>query len=335
MHDLDADDLLADATPIPNPSGSAAVEALQRLGLKSVADWRWLEPDNEAPPLRTLLRQRDGAAFLPQGIVAMLASPGGTGKSWALVQLAVSIASGKDWLATYPVTEPGHVLMLMGEEDPDELHRRVRETVRAIGWTQTVEGASRRLHAASLSGQRAAMTDDRGEPTEWVDQLARAIESWPGVDAWRLIILDPASRFMGAEAETNNAQATRFVEQLERLTKIKGRPTVLVAHHTNKGALAGQTDQGAARGASALVDGVRWQANLDRVLDESAGGKPKAKPNEVELRLVKRNHVPAAPDLRLQRGAGGFLSPCGHPTPREPEPARATSKGTTTKRKFF
>ncbi len=298
-----------------------AVDWLRGKGLRTVGDARWLDPDNEAPEVRALLTVPNAlgsreVAFMPAGKVAMLVAPGGTGKSQALVQLAVSVASGKKWLGTYNVANPGPVLLALGEEDADEMHRRIRGAVGAMGWDAAPEVA-RNLHALSLCGERAMLVDDKGGDAEFGTTLRDGLAAWPGVDGWRLIILDPASRFLGPDAETDNAQATRFIEAVERLTRLPGNPTVLFAHHTNKGGLAGETDQGAARGSSGLTDGARWQANLDRCHedptkeDRDAKRKGKLIPDEVILRMVKANHCPVAEPLRLKRDLdrGGFMAP--------------------------
>ena len=63
------------------------------------------------------------------------------------------------------------------------------------------------------------------------DRLAR------GLPPLRLIILDPASRFMGLDSETDNAAATCFIEAIEQLKKelsiiAPPGPVILLAHHT-------------------------------------------------------------------------------------------------------
>lgn len=334
-------ELLGDAEPMLDPAEKAktdaAVAALVKLGLRTVGDARWLAPDNNAPQTRALLRVYSEQAlrevtFMPAGKVAMLVAPGGTGKSQALVQLAVSVASGKPWLGTYNVATPGHVLLALGEEDADEMHRRIRNAIDAMGW-DAAPAVERNLHALSLCGETAMLVDDQGKDTDFGDNLRKGLAAWGGVDSWRLIILDPASRFLGPDAETDNAQATRFIEAVERLTKLPGNPTVLFAHHTNKSALAGDTDQGAARGSSGLTDGARWQANLDRshedptTEDKAAKRRGKLIPDEVTLRVVKANHCPIAPELRLKRdlGRNGFLSPL--------DPATVSARATATETK--
>lgn len=320
---IDDDDDFTEVTPetakaqAVAAAATDAVDWLRGKGLRTVGAARWLDDGNEAPEVRALLTVPNAlgsreVAFMPAGKVAMLVAPGGTGKSQALVQLAVSVASGKKWLGTYNVANPGPVLLALGEEDADEMHRRIRKAVRAMGWDAAPEVA-RNLHALSLCGERAMLVDDKGDDTPFGLNLYAGLAAWPGVDEWRLIILDPASRFMGAEAEKDNAQATRFIEAVERLTRLPGNPTVLFAHHTNKGGLAGETDQGAARGSSGLTDGARWQANLNRQHEDPPqnGKKGKLIPDEVILQVVKANHCPIAESLHLKRDLdrGGFLAP--------------------------
>jgi hypothetical protein len=106
---------------------------------------------------------------------------------------------------------------------------------------------------------------------------------------WSLIVFDPMSRFAGPNAEVDNAAATRFIQALERFAEVPGTPTVLVAHHTSKMSRSNNAELGAsaARGASALTDGVRWQANLEPL--------PSAEDDKlarfVELRVTKSNYA--------------------------------------------
>lgn len=283
----------------------------------------WL--DTDPPPLPRLLSCDAGdgthAPFLALGKVAMLASPGGVGKTQALLQLAIAVASGRPWLTRYRVDAPGPVLVLAAEEDAGEMHRRVRRVVDALRLDPAERAAvARRLHVAPLhgSGTPLALLDNLASfgPAQLVhseiwQRIALTLASPPNGELWRLVILDPAARWMPPEAELDSKVATTFVEALERLAHLAPegeRPAVLVAHHTNKGALKGDTDQGAARGSSALTDGVRWQANLDRVTLDGV-----LQPGRVRLRVVKCNYAPSAAfealELSRDQAAGGVLVP--------------------------
>ncbi|MBM4346429.1 MAG: AAA family ATPase [Deltaproteobacteria bacterium] len=309
-----------------------AVSQLREWGLKSVETAGWL--DNPAPPVRALLTANDAqgypSAFMPAGVVALLVAPGGTGKTQALMQLAVAVSCGRPWLGTYSVANPGPVCLIVGEEGDEGLHRRIRGAVDAGSAWDLAAQVKVNLFTLSMRGRDACWTDEDGKERAPFTALLAGLKAL--VERWSLVILDPASRFLGPECEIDNAAATRWIELAERLTiELPGNPTVLVAHHTNKSALAGATDQGAARGSSALTDGARWQANLDRIteVEKHANGKPTGKrlfvPNEVILHVVKANDCPIFPDLHLRRDLkhGGFLVPI--PNKPVPESAATTS----------
>ena len=83
--------------------------------------------------------------------------------------------------------------------------------------------------------------------------------------------------------------------------ELKGKPTILFGHHMNKTAFGNvNTDQGSARGSSALTDGVRWQANLEKQKGEE-------KQNHVILRVVKTNFTILPPAQLLEKDVEGVL----------------------------
>lgn len=350
---------IKEGEPPPDPRAPLPIHGYEKP--PTVGDLSWLDPSNPPPPMPRLLAVRDArgkdACFLPMGRTAMLVAPGGTGKTQALMQLSVAVATGHPWLETYRVEQPGPVLAILGEEDDDESHRRLTLCVDALGlWEDkdVMAALGRNLHVLPVYGRDVGLLSESARETAFTHDLHRLLKNsgalpvygrtvgWPaeraretafthdlhrllensGVD-WRLVILDPASRFMGPECETDNKEATTWIECLERLTKVAGNPTVLFAHHTNKGALAGgETDQSVARGSSALTDGVRWQANLEvvRLKDEAAWGK--VDPSRCTLRVVKNNYGPRMEPLKLTRSGehGGFLHPTsgGRSAPTRP-----------------
>jgi hypothetical protein len=77
-------------------------------------------------------------------------------------------------------------------------------------------------------------------------------------DPYALVVLDPMTRFNGAD-ENDNAAAACMITALERLTN-DTRTTVVVVHHSGKGEAAATN----ARGASALVDNARCHLALKR-----------------------------------------------------------------------
>ena len=225
---------------------------------------RWLlERDGEKSHPRDVA---DSVGVLPLGKVGMLAAGGGVGKTMALVQLALAVATGRPWLDTFSTPNPGRVLLALAEEDAEEVQRRVYNAARVMRLTdEQRRDAVANIVVSPLAGCSVALVAGEGGHVEETDTL-RALRARLAKDAeWRLIILDPLSRWAGADTEKDNAAATRFVEAVETLAlQSPGNPTVLLAHHTAKATRGNEAnDAGAARGASALTDGVRWVANLD------------------------------------------------------------------------
>lgn len=287
-------------------------------------DWFTAKP----PPRKYLLetkmeRQRGGITisepqgFMPLGRTAFLTGAGAVGKSWCFIQLALSVATGRPWLDTYNVTPEGQgkVLIALGEEEEGEIRRRIFNAANLLNLTEVERKlAMDNIIVAPLAGVPVALVygidemralqrdgqlskrDLANAETPFARRLRKRLEA-PGAE-WRLIVVDPISRFAGPDAETDNASATRFVQALERLTHVPGTPTVLAAHHSNKAARestdpsAGAT---AARGSSALTDGARFCLYLV--------GKRRM-PGCVSLatlRTEKNNYGPYADEILLAR----------------------------------
>lgn len=269
--------------------------------------------ENQRRPART---RTVGA--LPRGKVALLVSPGGAGKTALLCQLALSVATGTRWLRTFEVEGgPQRVVLALGEEDQEEIKLRLWDAADALGIRKDAELrglVAENLQVLPLYGEDAAIMGSEtvkvqlkngegreelrrcpsGAAKRWMEQLH---------EDTALIILDPLSRFLSGDENDNN-NATAHVAILEQFTKLPGKPTVLCAHHTNKGALNSDKapSQGDARGASGLVDGPRWAAVLSK--KKALKGMPR-----VVLSLEKTNYTAPFDAIPLIR-AGGEWRPC-------------------------
>jgi hypothetical protein len=268
-----------------------------------------------------------GVGVLPLGKVGLLASAGGAGKTMLLMQLAISVATGLPWLGNgastsgwrVPIGARGRTLLLLGEEDEEEAHRRLYNAALALGLDEAQrEVAAARVCVVPLAGEPCALTysaDRRTDVTEAFGALRARLEAEAGADGWRLVVVDPLARFADAEAEIDNAAATRFVQAVESLARVNGKgpdgedrpgPTVLVAHHTSKAARReGDASGNAVRGASALIDGARWCATLESV---SPTGEEDPGFEGARLALVKSNYSASAPALWLRRRERGYLA---------------------------
>jgi len=256
------------------------------------------EPPEQPKLLSIISGGNTTTAFLPKGIVAMIIGAGGIGKTHFLTQLAISIANNEIFLNKFITNEKGNVFMVLGENNENDIHRLIHKTVKHLYPTTKSKSDKidfiKRLAISTVTGMNASLIDKNNEPTKFYKNLLQDLKDKEPANGWSLIILDPIARFLGGNAENDNSAATQFISLLEKIAiELKGNPTVLFAHHMNKSGLSGvATDQGAARGSSALTDGVRWQINLEHI--KKSGKAENDKEYEVKkftLRHVKSNHT--------------------------------------------
>lgn len=269
----------------------------------------------EMPTLVNIVDDGISKAFIRKGIVGQLVGAGGIGKTHWLTQLALAIATGKNFLGKCPIIKPGYVLLVLGENSNEDIHRLIYKTAKSFFNYPDTEilkrinfEAGKRLATLSVTGKDASFIKD-GQPSHFYNDLVKKLQEKEPEEGWSCIIFDPISRFLGADAESDNASATRFISLLEKMTQdLKGHPTVLFGHHmTKSGYSSTTTDQTAARGSSALTDGARLQINLERVAKE--GISPlEYDPKKVTMRVVKSNHTGIPKAITLLKDDYGCLS---------------------------
>jgi RecA-family ATPase len=307
---------------------------------------------NEPPPRRWLLMRQGkngDVGMFPAGKVGILSAPGGTGKTMALAGLALAVATGRAWLQAggagdkgkpgglgFPVASRGRVALLLGEEDAEDIGSRLYYSARLMDLTaDEAELAARRVIVGPLAGEDVSLVTEDGELSARAAALYACLEAMSDEnDHWALILVDPLSRFGGIGAEADNALATRAIQALERLTRLPGRPAVLMAHHERKGGGEGAE---AVRGASAIVDGARWVARLSPVKTKPGGKRWTTEKGDrcVSFEVVKTNYGPPLDEplvLVLDGKRHGALrvafdgeGPTADDLNDEPKPARAST----------
>lgn len=250
------------------------------------------------------------SGVIPLGIVATLIAPGGTGKSMFCLQLGISVATGRTFANVWEVGESGGALLLMAEDDEEELHRRIFSIAGVMGLPD--DQSLDNLHIVSLVGQDTLLTTQNRETRELeqTNTLERLIVAAKQVANLKLIVIDPISRYRGGD-ENFAADTTRFIQAAERLQKETGA-TVMLVHHTNKGAAnSKEASQGAARGSSALTDGVRLQMQLTALSEKarkSWGLTEDDARRHIAFAVTKSNYTAPQSEILLHRGEGGYLS---------------------------
>lgn len=232
------------------------------------------------------------------GTVGALVSPGGVGKSMLALQLAVSVCGGPDLAGFGSSPKRGKVVFCPAEDPALILHHRLH----ALGsWLSSESRAAvaDQLNIFPLVGLPSEIASDR-----WCDLLCMHCSGA------RLLILDTLRRFHDRE-ENSSGEMSRVISRLESVAK-RTSCAVMFLHHSSKfAALSGNGDQQqASRGSSALVDNVRWQANLTGASKEDAeamGWRVADRRRYVRYSVTKSNYGPPEPDVWLERAEGGVL----------------------------
>lgn len=243
------------------------------------------------------------------GTVGALIAPGATGKSFWALEAAMAVAcgvAGGDLIKLNP-SRSGPVTYLAGEDPAVALINRLHSIGAYLGPDAQVAVAEN-LRLEAVAGAEIDVMS--------ADGLSRILAS--ATDA-RLIVLDTLSRIHCLD-ENSNGDMARLVGRLERIAAASGA-SVLYLHHVSKASTRdGSSDQQqAARGASALIDNVRWcgyvagmtedEANRLRADDGLAPIGADRRAEFVRFGGSKENYTSSQSSRWYCRAGGGVLLP--------------------------
>ncbi len=247
---------------------------------------------------------------LLSGALGLLVSAGGQGKSMLALEIAASIAVGRDVFGVLGENPPsGRVIIVAAEDPADILAHRLHALVKSLTPEERAQFVDR-VRIKSVLGQGWNLGTWSGQafvPSVGLSVLASEIEAWQP----SLMVVDTFNRTLAGMSENDNAIVGAIASEIERIIA-PTRTAALVLHHVNKGAaLAGQGDvQQATRGASALTDNARLQINLVGMsADEADARGVLAEDRRQWVRMVwaKSNYSPPRGDQWLRRLPGGVL----------------------------
>jgi hypothetical protein len=200
------------------------------------------------PPLPEILFLRDFVAtvrppppqiiegVLHQGCKMVLGGTSKSNKSWCLLDLALSVASGQPWWGRR--CEKAAVVYLNFELHDWALGQRINALCASRPECQHIGD---KLAVWNLRGKNADLTLLRPKLEE---QLAR--------HQFGLIILDPAYKVLGNRDENANGEIAGLMNEFEALAQSSGA-AVVVAHHFAKGDSTAKNAMDRMSGAGAWV----------------------------------------------------------------------------------
>jgi RecA-family ATPase len=233
-----------------------------------------------------------------QGTVGALISPGGHGKSFLAMELAIQIASGADVLDWGQELKTGKVAYLAGEDPEVALHARLHHLGNYLSLCQKDE-VIENLTIHPLIG-------------DCPDLLAPQLEHGlvEVASGKRLVIIDTLRRFHTGN-ENDSGEMSKVITALERIANATGA-SILFLHHSSKSAAMGGTvdEQQSSRGSSVLVDNVRWQGFMSTMTKAEAkdlGVAHASRRSFVRFGVSKQNYGPPFVETWFTRVEGGVL----------------------------
>lgn len=175
------------------------------------------------------------AGVLHKGRRMIVAGGSKSFKTWVLLDLAISVASGGAWWGM--ATAPSKVLYCNFELPVWGLNERIEEIARAKGLGELPE----RLEIWDLDGYAAD-----------IDELLPFFESRGARGQYSLIILDPIYVCLGERDENSNSEVTQLMNRLARVARRTGA-AVAFGHHFSKGNQSEKDARDRASGAGAWV----------------------------------------------------------------------------------
>ena len=235
------------------------------------------------PPLPEIVTLREFAGAPPvappqiidgilhQGCKMILGGTSKSNKSWCLLDLAISVASGEKWWGRKCTKLP--VVYINFELHGWAIAERLNALCSARG---ECKGVGDTLHLWNLRGHNADITLLRPKLEE---QLAR--------HQFGLIILDPAYKVLGNRDENANGEIASLMNEFEAMAQKTGAALV-VAHHFAKGDSTAKNAMDRMSGAGA------WARDPDSIMVLT----PHEEPDCFTVTSILRN-LPQLPEFVL------------------------------------
>jgi len=240
-----------------NPSRLSRMPGVERNGKKQFiidtnigksnwAEWNeWIEgvndelPDpesltdfwNDMPKLAPPLIE----GLLRQGHKMLMAGPSKAGKSFALIELSIALAEGKQWLG-WNCTK-GKVLYVNLELDRASCLHRFKDVYNALGWAP--DGLAN-IDIWNLRGKSVPM-----------DKLTPKLIRRAAKKNYIAVIIDPIYKVLTGD-ENSADQMAHFTNQFDKVCTELGS-SVIYCHHHSKGSQGGKKSMDRASGSGVFA----------------------------------------------------------------------------------
>lgn len=280
----------------------------QNKGL-NLLDWTASRYNGEPEPIKWLVED-----MIPAGKPVVIAAMGDVGKSMLMLDLAVSVATGREDCALGgKISHNGTAVVITAEDDYQEVLRRIA----------AIDQDNRRLQfpekliivpLPDAGGPFQIVVARQGRP-EVTKEYKHIEQQLLAIDDLAMVVFDPMQTFVAADI-TADATAGQFVCSLASELAAETKAAIIFTHHMRKGSKPIETAadaRDAIRGTTALVDGVRcvyalWQAPEKYAANACQELNTEYTRNKVVRGAVVKSNSPA--DLKLKtylRNDSGLL----------------------------
>jgi hypothetical protein len=183
------------------------------------------------------------------GSLALIVAYGASLKTWALEDVALSVATGADWLHRFP-TKKAEALLIDFESGDYELRRRAHRIARGRAFAVPIHGfAFVTMPALSLANEEFF------------------VELRPLAKKYRFIGIDSLAAGSGGIDEND----ARFATSLQRLKAIAAETgcVIVVLHHSRKGGGEDADPREMVRGSSAIFNACDVVLQMTRGKDDA------------------------------------------------------------------
>lgn len=263
----------------------------RNIGAKDFFEWqKWVEEQNDdLPETESLADVWDDmqplAEELIEGVLRvghklLIAGPSKAGKTFLLMNLAVSFAEGIPWLGMN--CKQGKALYINLELDKVSCEHRFKEIYKKLGITPD-------------NLQSIIVWNLRGKAAP-IEKLAPSIIHRFKDKGLEAIIIDPIYKILGNADENNAGDMTKFCNQFDRIA-LECNCSVIYCHHHSKGA-SGKYQNAADRSSGSGV----FARDPDAILDLS---EITSKEN---FKLAAKKYVKQNPEATEENLTGWELS---------------------------
>lgn len=233
-------------------------------------------------PREFLFHDKDGEGLLVKGTGSGVAGSGGSSKSTVALGFSYALAIRGVWLEQYQANRPMKVYFLTAEESEDEIHHRLASLHQSYCRIHSITNSKAteieqllitNLKVFSLLGAKVELTIANGrggfEPGKAASDTVALVNNDAGEED-SMVIFDPLRKLTAGNED--GAALTAVINTCDWIRdKTLGTCTTMILQHTSQAAQQSSDDtQSAFRGATDLVDGLRWTMVIQKLLARDA-----------------------------------------------------------------